>query len=40
MIKNFIIGFTLGYLVVGIFMITAMTNKHNMELYYMEDSND
>lgn len=33
MIKNFVVGFTIGYIVVGLFITISRTSKHNMELY-------
>jgi hypothetical protein len=40
MIKGFIYGFTIGYLMAGLFIKTIETSKHNMELYAMEVQDD
>ena len=37
---NFIKGFTIGFLIVGLYITIARTSQHNLEIYIMEEEND
>jgi hypothetical protein len=37
---KFMIGFTIGFIIVGMTIHIAKTAQHNLELYIMEDQND